>query len=467
MMFGNNVMKFMGVDLDEEEDETVADLVKEGKVDAETGVLLGGLFGLEEPLAMPVDPGRDFGSYMAEQDGLKGFIGAIADPRVARAFYGDDYTTYKDKKAQYLTDKSLFDVQQAGRVKRAENSAGDLQDEEASAYLEAVRAGKAEWDPMTWAALVGKAAGYSAFNPNGYTVSPGQTRLDAFGNEVASGRPKDDSTTAERNLRARNELYAREPADKTSKEWAAWDKERKFFETSIRANQVVNGTIFSGSGNGVMGDPDTYTENTENQAAAAQRGQTDVQTAATMFADAKTGAEEAYGAMEEYDFSLQNANEVLTGLQDGKYQTGMARSLMLDYLGLGGISDGELLAMGTDEAITKVQGFNGHTTDFEYGQAFNAAFARLKNNKDVNIGVMQYVIKGLENARQNAESKYTSSVYDASNAARATVETRYVARLNKRNQTKYPKAPKIGFERDGLRYMGGDPTNLLNWVETE
>lgn len=109
MMFGNNVMKFMGVDLDENEDETVRDLVAKGKLDPQAGVLAGGLLGgLDEPVGVPVDPGKDFGSYMANQGGFKGFFGAIADPRVARAFLSDDYGEYKQKKALYDVEKDAF-----------------------------------------------------------------------------------------------------------------------------------------------------------------------------------------------------------------------------------------------------------------------------------------------------------------------------------------------------------------------
>ena len=109
MMFGNNVMKFMGVDLDENEDETVRDLVAKGKLDPQAGVLAGGLLGgLDEPVGVPVDPGKDFGSYMANQGGFKGFFGAIADPRVARAFLSDDYGDYKQKKASYEANKGLY-----------------------------------------------------------------------------------------------------------------------------------------------------------------------------------------------------------------------------------------------------------------------------------------------------------------------------------------------------------------------
>jgi hypothetical protein len=419
------------------------------------------MVGADEPLTAPVDPGKDFRSYIANEGGFKGFFGSAVNPILSRAIFNDEYGEYKDAKADYATQKALFDIDVTRRTEEAKLSAVDPEVESLAQMYEDMG------NPLK-AAQIRAANKIDAIDENPYTLSQGGLRLDS-NNNVLALNPKDvPLTTQERNLAARNDLYAREPQDKTSPEWQAWDRERQFFESSVRANQNIGGTLYSGTGSGVVGgDRQEYVDNTSDQAGAAERAKTGVQTSAKMFADAKAGAEEAYTAVQEYDFSLQNANEVLSGLESGKYNTNVARSMMLDYLGLGGVDDGALLAMGTDEAIQKVQGFNGHTTDFEYGQAFNAAFARLRNNSDVNIGVMRDVIKGLENARGNAANAYQSGVYDASNAAQQTVEKRWVERMDGKNKEKYPKAPKIGLEREGRRYMGGDPTDIRNWLEIQ
>jgi len=141
----------------------------------------------EDNFEAPVDPGKDFGEYMASQGGVSGFFGSVLKPKLSKMIFRDDLKDFRQAQAGYATEKALFDIEQAGREQEAKNSAGDAQNEAVSNYIRAVRDGKAEWNPMTWAALSGEAGGWSAFNPNGYTVSPGQSRRDAFGNEVASG----------------------------------------------------------------------------------------------------------------------------------------------------------------------------------------------------------------------------------------------------------------------------------------
>ena len=431
--------------------------VEEGVATPEEGLLINGLLGL----TAPVDPGKDFREYMGSQDGAKGFFGSVLNPILSRAIFGDEYDDYKTAKANYATDQALFDIAVAGRTQEAKNSAGDAQN---SVVADLARRGITS-GPL-WDAAIIEAAGVSPYDANDFTLSQGGVRFDHQNNVVAYNAKDPQLSTAQRNLQQWEALNPEPPAG--TPEHAKWSQDRsQFFSSAVRANQVVSNVVRSGTDGAVIGQEQDYHDSSAANTSAIEGAKTGVQTSARMFTEAKAGAEEAYSAVQEYDFSLQNANEVLAGLESGKYNTNIARSMMLDYLGLGSVPDGELLAMGTDEAIQKVQGFNGHTTDFEYGQAFNAAFAQLKNNTDVNIGVMRDVIKGLENARVNAANAYQSNVYDATNAAQQTVEKRWVERMDGRNKEKYPKAPKIGFEREGRRYMGGDPTDIRNWLEIQ
>jgi hypothetical protein len=227
----------------------------------------------------------------------------------------------------------------------------------------------------------------------------------------------------------------------------------------------VGNIVRSGVDGEVMGTEGDYIDSAAAMEGATTQAAQDVETSANMFEQSQSSANEAYTAVENYDYSLGNAYKVRDGLADGTYTTNVAKSMLLKNMGLGGYSDGELAALGTDEAIAKVQGFNGHTTDFEYGEAFMAAFAQLKNGVPVNQGIMDAVIRGLENARENAGKALVTSTYDASNSASSAPEKRWVERKNSANKQKYPKAPDIGFEREGMRYMGGLPTDVNNWVE--
>ena len=72
-------------------------LVSQGLVDPQQGLMLGGLLGLDAP----VDPGSNFREYMAQQDGAKGFFGAALNPLLSKMIFSDDYD-------QFASDKALI-----------------------------------------------------------------------------------------------------------------------------------------------------------------------------------------------------------------------------------------------------------------------------------------------------------------------------------------------------------------------
>lgn len=81
-------------------------LVNEGLVDPQQGLMLGGLLGLDAP----VDPGSNFREYMSKQDGAKGFFGAALNPLLSKMIFSDDYDQFASDKASYAGRKAQFDM---------------------------------------------------------------------------------------------------------------------------------------------------------------------------------------------------------------------------------------------------------------------------------------------------------------------------------------------------------------------
>jgi hypothetical protein len=140
----------------------------------------------------PVHPGKDFSSYMAGQGGVSGFFGSVLKPKLSKMIFRDDLKDYRSAAASYETDKALFDIEQAERVKRAENSAGDEQDEALADYYRSI--GRPDL------ALQIEAGGVSAMDLNSKVVGTGQDLVSPVTNDVQfAGRERDDRTTLERN----------------------------------------------------------------------------------------------------------------------------------------------------------------------------------------------------------------------------------------------------------------------------
>jgi hypothetical protein len=83
-------------------------LVKQGVITPEEGLLVAGLEGADKPLVAPVDPGKDFRSYIANEGGFKGFFGSAINPLLSRVIFNDEFEDYTDAKSTYAMDSEKY-----------------------------------------------------------------------------------------------------------------------------------------------------------------------------------------------------------------------------------------------------------------------------------------------------------------------------------------------------------------------
>jgi hypothetical protein len=290
-------------------------------------------------------------------------------------------------------------------------------------------------------------------------------RLD-HNNNIVAYNPRDNSTSQERNLAARQALMAREPA-KGTPEHLRWQEEVRFFESSVRANTTTNGVSRSGIDGSVIGNEQGYHDSATRASQAAAAGEQQVDSADKMFSEGYTRVRDAGAQYRDYGDRMETVQTAIDGFADGRYDTNFVRGTILKATGLGSYGDGELQAMGTDEAINKVTNFNGHTTDFEYGEAFKAAFANVVNNVNVNQATLDVVMRGLERGQAESLKQWQGGVADMVSNAQTDGERLALARQNTFNRRQFSNAPDIGTKEDGRIYIGGNPGTPDNWLEVK
>ena len=422
------LLSFLGIDEDKlegngivdgktrlrEGDVTPAELVSSGAATPEAATLLNGLFGQVMKMEAPTDPGKTFNDYLGDQGGFKGFMGdVVGEPILNSLFFGKDEDAYDQLKSDYGVNKkrydSLFEIATAGEVQRAKNDAPDAQNTAVYDYMQDVIAGNVEFNQMHYNALVGNAAGYDKVDVNDYTVGQGQQRRSGFDNSVVAHNPKDDPlTTQERNLAARNELYAQEPQDKNSPEWQAWDQKRQFFESSVRANLNIGGTLYSGTGSGVVGgDRREYVDNTTDQTEAERNAANTANYRSTAFDEASKTYRTAWEQKDMIDERIANVDmaiEMFDPNNPNALDTGPIRGGIYKIFGIGPEGMATIDAMNVEETINWLMNFKGPTTDFEFDKSSAAAFADIMKGGEVNLEKLGHVRRTLEKvARLNLQ----------------------------------------------------------------
>jgi hypothetical protein len=366
--------------------DTAEDLLKKGQIDEEEALLLKGLLG-----DAPVDPGDDFREYMGSQGGAKGFFGSALNPLITRGLFSDDFNDYRDARANYATDKAIFDARSAGIEQYMKNSAGDAQDNVVAQMLRDGVTG-----PDLTAAIV-EAGGVEKQNLNDVTLAQGGLRIDRNGNPIAYN-PKDNSTTAERNLAARQALYAREP-QKGTPEHQRWQDEVRFFESSVRANSVVNGVVRSGSTAEVVGNEADFHASAASAAEAETAGAADAQYGADTF----QGAAETYRATWEQSqiinerlANVDQAIELFDPDNPNRLDTGPIKGGIYKIFGIGQEGLATIENMSIQETMEWLINFKGPTTDYEFDKSSAAAFANIMKGEEVNAEQLQIVRQTLE-----------------------------------------------------------------------
>jgi hypothetical protein len=361
--------------------------------------------GDQDDFEAPVHPGKDFGSYMAGQGGVSGFFGSVLKPKLAKMIFRDDLKDYRSAAASYETDKALFDIEQAGRVKRAENSAGDEQDEAASNYLDEVAGGEREFDPLEWAAIAGRAGGFSAVNPNGQKLSQGQTLLGLDMEPAFSVAPANDSPKTDQQLAT----WSRLNPDATREETA------DAYNNILRAGFTSNGVRFdSFDGSVVGGDVDgTYAE---IQAGSTARG---TQQEDHVFDSFEREQNRYIAAWDEHDKFDERIGRFDTAIElfdpdrpGGAVDTGMLAGNIFNMFGVGDEGFATIANLGVRETIDMLANFKGTTTDFEFTKSELGAFASILKDENVNRETLQVAREALvRQAKRNdmaAESAYKS-----------------------------------------------------------
>jgi hypothetical protein len=388
-----------------------------------------------------------------EKDGKAKFAGkAILNALTGGLFTPILHPDLMDNKAKYASDLELYQEQQKLGI----------MDPQVEAYASMFD----ESDPAR-AAYIRAANSVKEFDGNDYSLSHGQTRFSGFDDSVVAYNPADPKyTQAQKNLQ-QWKINNPEPEAGTEahKQWTA--AANQFFNSAVRAGSNLNGTMYDQFGRPVGGSIEPYLENTESQSEADAAGTQLVTSADKMFSEGYTRVRDASSQVRDYDDRIAVAEDTLHKFETKEYDTNMVRGMILNITGLGSMEDAEVRALGTDEAINKVTNFNGHTTDFEYGEAFKAAFADILSGSNVNIGTLTVVIEGLKRGQEQAYQDWRGGVADMVSNAQTPGERLSLERQNTFNKRRYPKAPGLGIKEDGMMYVGGDPGNPDNWLKVK
>ena len=388
-----------------------------------------------------------------EKDGKGKFAGkALLNVLTGGLFAPILHPDLMDNKAKYASDLELYQKQQ-------ELGVMDPQVEELAQYYER--------NGMPLKAMQVRAANkVDAINENSYSLSQGGMRLDSNHNLVAYNPADPKHTQAQKNTQQWEENNPEpEAGTEAHKRWTA--ARNQFFNSAVRAQQNLNGTMYDQFGNPVGGSINPYVQNTYAQSGADAAGTQEVTSADRLFSDGYTRVRDAAGQVRDYDDRIEVAEDALVKFENKEYDTNMVRGTILNLTGLGSMEDAEVRALGTDEAINKVTNFNGHTTDFEYGEAFKAAFADILAGRNVNIGTLRVVIDGLKRGQEQAYQDWKGGVADMVNNAQTDSERLTLQRQNTFNKRRFGNAPDLGTTEDNLMYVGGDPGNPDNWLKVK
>ena len=388
-----------------------------------------------------------------EKDGKGKFAGkALLNVLTGGLFTPVLHPDLMDNRAKYASDLKLYQKQQELAVMDPQVEELAQEYERRGQHLKAMQ--------------VRAANKIDAIDENSYSLSQGGMRLDSNNNLVAYNPADPKHTQAQKNTQ-QWEIHNPEPEAGTEahRQWTA--ARNQFFNSAVRAGQNLNGTMYDQFGNPVGGSTDPYLKNTEDQSRADAAGGQEVTSADRLFSEGYTRVRDAAGSFRDYDDRMSVVQTAIDGFADGTYDTNMVRGMILNATGLGSYEDGELLAMGTDEAINKVTNFNGHTTDFEYGEAFKAAFASILRGTEVNKGTLDVVMRGLQRGQEQAYQDWKGGVADMVNNAQTDSERLTLQRQNTFNKRRFGNAPDLGTTEDNLMYVGGDPGNPDNWLKVK
>lgn len=419
MMFNSSLLGFLGIDEDELKGNgivdgkiNVADAVASGAASPEKATLLNGLGLLEQVMDMeaPEDPGKNFNSYLADQGGLKGFMGGVVgEPILNSLFFGKDEDEYEKLKAGYAMDKkrydSLWDVAVSGASQEAKNNAPDSQNTAVSDYIRSVAAGEVELDPLVLTALVGEAGGYSAANVNPVKLGQGQTLLGIDGKPIHSVAPPNDKA-------------------KSVQEYEHWltlnpdatiEDKQNAYENIVRAGFTANGVRFNSfTGDPIGGDVDgRYAATQEDATTTAREGAThsfdSFEREQGRYIAAWDEHEKFNDRIQRFDTALELFDPNRPG---GAIDTGPVAGIIFNTFGMGDEGVATVANLGVRETIDMLSNFKGTTTDFEFTKSELGAFASILKGEEVNKETLQVardaLVKQQKRNDMAAEAAYKS-----------------------------------------------------------
>ena len=313
--------------------------------------------------------------------------------------------------SQYLGDVAKYELDSKLYLEQEKKGLLDKQDEKVAAYMRGVKSGDIVYDPIEFAALTVQASGIKELDTNIKTLSPGAMQTNWLG-EVVNHNPRDasgDLTSQERNLAARNALYARQPDKKNEPgAWAAWDAERRFFEASVRANTNVGGYLRSGVDGNVLGDEEDYTGSAADMTESVTLAGSDAEYEANTFqgaADTYRATYEQSGIINERLANVDKAIELFDPENPDRLDTGPIAGGIFKIFGIGQEGMATVENLSIQETMEWLIAFKGPTTDYEFDKSSAAAFANILKGEEVNAEQLQVVRSTLEKVARLNDSK--------------------------------------------------------------
>jgi hypothetical protein len=319
------------------------------------------------------------------------------------------YKQMYGQNSQYLGDVARYELDSKLYLEQEKKGLLDKQDEAVAAHIRDVASGKIPADPMELMALKVQANGVSPVNMNNTTLATGARMVDAFGNVVAEGRDPNTLTSQERNLAARNALYARQPDSKKEPgAWAAWDAERRFFEASVRANMNVGNIVRSGVDGEVMGTEDDYIDSAADMTESVTLAESGAEYEANTFqgaADTYRATYEQSGIINERLANVDKAIELFDPENPNRLDTGPIAGGIFKIFGIGQEGMATVENLSIQETMEWLIAFKGPTTDYEFDKSSAAAFANILKGEEVNAEQLQVVRSTLEKVARLNDSK--------------------------------------------------------------